>query len=1117
MNSSRTNLENLQLWLRLMLFAVVLQFLHADRALALDPTRELSQYNCRTWNRQTGLPANGISAVTQTREGYLWFGTAAGVLRFDGVDFKLRDLHAVPGVRSSQVTCLAGGNSGGLWVGLEHGAFGFYDGRSFSLRGADEPGLNVRSILQSGDGTLWVAAENEIERFKPSGEKETFSLPGIATNLAENVSCGYEDRHGRVWFGTYNQGLYYWENGKMMKIAGPLLEQMVIYAIAEDLQARIWVGSSWGLYCVTPDLKLNENPHLTADVRALLVDRHGVLWVGTIGKGLGRYQDGHLDFFKETDGIKNDSVNAMAEDREGSLWVATRDGIAQISDIKFPCQDAMDNPPVREAISVASSQHGGVWISSDHGVSRFDPATKAYTTITNLPNSYVKRVYEASNGDLYLVNSTRELVVVSNGKAVYTNMAPNMVVGMTEDAEGMVVSVGGDLYRAGTNYFRPYTYTTNENPRMGWILNLASGTDGAIWVASVNGIYRVKDGGWRQWSAKDGLADIGILTITEDQDGTVWAGSLAGITRLKNDRIANISRKDGLFDDNIFAIVPDDRGNLWVDSGRGVSMLRKSDVNDFADGLTHSVAPAVFDGVEAVKVSDKTSQERVGCRSIDGRIWFPGPSGVVMIDPANIPTNSLPPPVHIESMMADGKEFPLNKSIVVPPGGGQLEFDYNALSFIAPQKVQFRYRLEGYDKDWVNAGNRRFAFYTNLKPGRYRFHVIAANADGIWNNRGSSIGIELQPHYYQATWFYLFCGGIVCLALAGIYSWRVKQLNQNRVLLESKVAERTASLSLEIERRMEVQAELERKKAKLEDEIVERKRMESEVDRVHRELVGISHRAGMAEVATSVLHNVGNVLNSVNVSASLLAENIKQSKIPFLGKIAAMLNEHSADPGNFLTNDPKGKQVIGYFNSLSEQLATEQNSAVRELESLQKNIDHIKNIVAMQQNYAMISGVTESVQASDLVEDAVRMNATALDRHRIRLVREYETTPEVTVERHRVLQILVNLIRNAKHACKESGRKDRELKLQISNGDNGVRITVTDNGVGIPEENLTRIFNHGFTTRKGGHGFGLHNSALAAREMGGSLTVHSEGPGRGASFTLKLPVQPPNVQPGVST
>jgi PAS domain S-box-containing protein len=290
------------------------------------------------------------------------------------------------------------------------------------------------------------------------------------------------------------------------------------------------------------------------------------------------------------------------------------------------------------------------------------------------------------------------------------------------------------------------------------------------------------------------------------------------------------------------------------------------------------------------------------------------------------------------------------------------------------------------------------------------------------------------------------------------------------------------------------------------------KEAEAKVDLLHKQLMQTSREAGMAEVATSVLHNVGNVLNSVNVSAMLLLDNAKQSKVPSLGKAVKLLDEHAADVGNYLTNDARGRQLPGYLKLLSEQLSKEQHQTVAELESVRENIDHVKEIVAMQQNYAKVFGVAESVKVTDIVEDALRMNTGALARHEVSLIRDFADESTLSIEKHKVLQVLVNLIRNAKYACDDSGRKDKQIKVATSKHDQWVRITVSDNGIGIPQENITRIFNHGFTTRKDGHGFGLHSGALAAKELGGSLTVCSEGTGHGATFTLEVPLQPPSVK-----
>jgi PAS domain S-box-containing protein len=291
------------------------------------------------------------------------------------------------------------------------------------------------------------------------------------------------------------------------------------------------------------------------------------------------------------------------------------------------------------------------------------------------------------------------------------------------------------------------------------------------------------------------------------------------------------------------------------------------------------------------------------------------------------------------------------------------------------------------------------------------------------------------------------------------------------------------------------------------EDITERKRNETELEKVHKELVEASRLAGMAEVATGVLHNVGNVLNSVNVSANFVTDKLRKSKLADLPKIAALLRENAADLGRFITSDPKGKQLPGYIGQLADHLTNEQETLVKKMDLLRQHLDHIKEIVAMQQSYAKVSGVTESIQITDLVEDALRLNAGALSRHQVEVRREYDTMLAILVDKHKVLQILVNLIRNAKYACDESGRVDKQLTLRTANDEGRVRIAVIDNGVGIPPENLIRIFNHGFTTRKDGHGFGLHSGALAAKEMGGSLHVRSDGPGRGATFTLELPTQ----------
>lgn len=317
-----------------------------------------------------------------------------------------------------------------------------------------------------------------------------------------------------------------------------------------------------------------------------------------------------------------------------------------------------------------------------------------------------------------------------------------------------------------------------------------------------------------------------------------------------------------------------------------------------------------------------------------------------------------------------------------------------------------------------------------------------------------------------------------------------RALNDARALLEQRVEERTRALR---------------------EEVAEREQAQAELERTHRQLLETSRQAGMAEVAISVLHNVGNVLNSVNVSVTTAMEQVSQSRVLNLAKAAALIREHAADLAVYLSSDPRGQRLPEYLVQLSEHLLTERDVTLRELDHLRRNVDHIKEIVSVQQSYATVSGLKESVDLAALVEDALRMNSTALQRHEVAIERDFHPVPVITTEKHKVLQILVNLVRNAKLACTEARREGKRITVSIDRQGDNVQLSVADNGVGIAPENMTRIFAHGFTTRRDGHGFGLHSGALAARELGGSLRAMSAGVGRGATFVLELPLVDPRA------
>jgi PAS domain S-box-containing protein len=1177
---------------------------------ALDPSLSLFQYNCQNWTRQSGLPVNGIRAITQSRDGYLWLGTQKGLVQFDGLNFLLIAPPNNPAWRSQSITTLSSNTRGGLWFGVDEGSFGLFDGqKSFSCPTDDwlTPRVNAHSILEAADGSIWLSSGDGLAHWDG-----TTNLPSL-NRSGWNVQSLHEDSQRRVWIGSVQDGLFYWDSGTIHTFPDLSLTNCTIHAIATDREGGIWVGTTTGLRRYDRNFEPNEATPIYTEVRALRQDRHGAMWIGTSGDGLIRHLNGQMSSLHRTNGLVNNFVNVLHEDHEGSLWVGTREGLSQISDVKFPIFSAAEGLLGGSVHGLCPSTNGGIWVASSRGICNFDGvAASSFTQAAGLSSAYIKRVLEARDGDVYLLNGNREVEVFSGGRIVARHSNGEWPVALAEDAQGVVVSIGANLFRVNRAEMVPLIFN-GAAPDFYWIRNLFSCSDGALLVASVNGVFRIGGSRAGHWAEAEGLPDYDVNWVCEDRDKTIWAGQPTGITRIKGDKAVAIRTE--LINTAVTAIVPDDWGNLWVASPRGIIRVTRKSLNDVADGRASTVEGVVYDGLEAVKTIDTTEVEYVGFKTSDGRIWFPSPQGPIRIDPARIPINLMPPPVHIQKVFANGIEQLVNGAPNVRRGKGELAFQYTALSYLSPQKLRFRYKLEGYDPDWIDAGTRRSAFYANLKPRHYTFHVQACNADGIWNTSGHSVEIALLPHFYQTAWFQILIGLSIALALFGVYRWRVRHLRHKEEtlramndLLEIKIGERTQELAdqrnllrtlidhlpdeifvkdtkgrviidnMAHARALGVQnpdeavgktdfdcfpadkaSQFRRTelimlnsgqeyngeesilmpdgrtrwhrttKVPLRDskneiiglagihrDITERKKWEAELESLHKQLVETSRHAGMAEVATSVLHNVGNVLNSVNISASIVEDQVRNSALDRFSKVLALLREHSNDLGHFLTQDEKGTKLVGYMDALFRTMTKENERIQEETGSLTKNVEHIKKIVSMQQSYARVAGITEVIEPAELLEDSLRMHEAAFHRHGIQLVREYSDVPMISVDRHKVIQILVNLLQNAKYACDVNDVSDRIVRVCIdAPAPDRIRIEVIDNGMGIAAENVNRIFTHGFTTRKNGHGFGLHSGALAAREMGGSLVVHSDGVGEGARFTLELPLeQKPVSKPG---
>ncbi len=1058
----------------------------------------LSEYSVRAWHVEDGLPQNMIQALVQDEDGYLWAGTRKGIARFDGIRFTIFDSENTPALKDSSVNALCASKEGGVWVGTEDGLVKIASGK-FTRFVDGLPSEKVKAVYETRDGSVLVGTMKGPARFR-NGKFE--SLPHF-TAKPEVVRSVFEDRSGNTWIGmgaeihrisatNGNVNSYNSVNGTSINL---------IRAIFQDSHGDMWFASNLGLNMLKDEkwTRYSQKSGLGHSVVSWICeDNSGNLWVGNYG-GLSRMEGGKLRIEFNSNGEPFDVVNTVLQDKEGDIWLAAKDGLYQLRARRVEVYTRQQGLSYHNVTSIMEDHSGTIWMATWGGGlnqlkdGRFTSYSSKNSMASDLLLSlcedhegslwvgtdYGGGIYHRTNG-MFKYHGTEKGIVNAAIRVIYQDSRTNLWLG---------TAAGLQLY----TFDDAKLYTRSNGLAGDNVRVIFEDHSRNLWIGTTSGLSRKTNDTFVKLTTKQGLSDNGVLSICEDAQQNLWIGTEGGnLNRMRNGKITTYTKRNGLLTEEIFEILDDDLGNLWLSSLNGITRVSKKSLDDFDRGIVTNISCILYgkdDGMVSIQCNGVSKPS--AWKSKDGRLWFATTKGAAIIDPrASLNRNDQKPLVLIEEFIFDKQPIATdNARLRLPPGRGELEFHYTSLSLQIPEKNRFKYKLEGVDSDWVDAGSRRVAYYNNIGPGQHIFRVIASNNDGVWNETGASLNFYLAPHFYETTWFYsavlLFIGG----AIVGVYRLNVRRLQKRQKVLEDLVEDRTKHLKHEIVERQRVQAQL----------------------------IEVSRKAGMAEVASGVLHNVGNVLNSVNVSATLAMDRMRSSRHANLEKASTMLREHANDLGTFLKEDPKGKQLPDYLAKLSSRLSQDHEESIKDLAALCKNIDHIKDIVSMQQAYAKISGVVESLKASEIVEDALRMNDSSLTRHQMHVRRDYVDDPVITVDKHKVLQILVNLFQNAKEACECSDKPTKELTIRTQCKDSVVRILVTDNGVGIPSENLTKIFSHGFTTRPNGHGFGLHNSALGAKELGGCLSAHSDGSNRGATFILEIPLQQSTKQTNGAT
>ena len=761
----------------------------SSRASALIPLEGMSKYSTRAWQTDEGLPQSSVLTVRQTRDGYIWTGTREGLARFDGVRFTLFDQSTAPELKPRAFTALCETDDGSLWIGADDGLMRLKDGKC--LRYTTTNGLAgnaVRTLFTGSDGELWIGTTTGTSRFK--GEK--FSLFPAGERWARKAAKSIcEDQQGAAWVAT-GDGLYRVSSGNVTAYnVSNGLPHNVVTAVCQDRAGDVWIGTMNGL----SRLRAGKLTHYTkadglADniVSALKEDPQGNLWVGTFG-GLNRMEGGKLVTATINGRSLFDLVYSITDDHEGNIWVGAKGGLYRLKARRFSTYTQEHGLSHNAVVSVLederaiwigtwggglnhlkdgviaaaeaaipasrnlilglhSDREGALWVGIDHdgGAYRVKPNKSIhYGKGQGLPDSVVRVIHRDKNGDVWFGTSTALLRLRAGKFTRYTK------------ADGLA----GNTVRV--------------------ILEDANGT---LWIGTSEGLSCWRDGRFTNFTRKEGLSHNDISALYEDRERTLWIGTEGGgLNRLRAGKFTACTVEHGLFHDAIYGILEDERGCLWMSCRKGIFRVSKKHLDDFASGAINRVTCVSFgkaDGLETVECIG-VAQPAV-CKSRDGRLWFPTAKGLAVVDP-NININERKPPVIIEGLLADKKSIGGNhhsssRPLQVPPGRGELEFHYTALSFQAPEKNRFRYQLAGVDPDWVDAGTRREAYYNNLSPGRYQFRVMACNNDGFWNESGAQLAVIVLPHFWQTWWFQPAMLAILLSLGFGLYRVRAARLRQ---------------------------------------------------------------------------------------------------------------------------------------------------------------------------------------------------------------------------------------------------------------------------------------------------------------------------------------------------
>jgi signal transduction histidine kinase/ligand-binding sensor domain-containing protein len=801
--------------------AVLLAFCRCGYS--LNPALDVSQYSHKAWKVREGSYKGSVTAIAQTADGYLWLGTEFGLLRFDGVRTLAWEPPAGAHLPSVYIRSLLVARDGTLWIGTAEGLASWKNGK-LKLH-PDLTGESVDALLEDHAGLLWAGGQAapvaKLCAIPSDGRTECYGQDG---NFGQHVNTLREDSSGNLWVGA-TTGLWRWKPGVPK-----------LFAVSPSVSGVLGLAQDHGgnlLFAVGGEVRVISNGRArTYEVpvggqltpRVLLRDANGGLWIGTTNRGLIHLHEGRADIFAQSDGLSGDFIENLFEDREGNVWVATLDGLDRFCDFAVPTISVKQGLSSATVESVLAAADGSVWLGTVDGLNRLErgeitiyrkrkidrntesreiAATGGVREITDssLPDDGIEALYQDDEQRIW-VATHRGLAYFKNGGFTALGSVPGSVHSIAGDAAGNVwVSQAESLF---------HLKGERVLERISWAqLGHSDGAremavdplQGGLWLGFRDGgvDYFQGDHIRAVYGVTDGLGKGHVKGLRLGRDGAVWVATDGGLSRIKDGRALTLSSSNGLPCDSVHWSLEDNEHGLWVYLTCGLVRVADAEMDAW-------VAAAVKEPNRMVRMMTLSSSDGVRshatttgyspsvAKSADGKIWFLPWDGVSVLDPRDLAFNRIPPPVHVEEVIADRKSYETSShsELRLPPLVRDLEIDYTGLSFVAPEKVFFRYKLEGHDADWQEVMSRRQAFYNNLPPGIYHFRVAACNNSGLWNETEASLDFAVAPEYYQTVWFRVLCVAALLGLLLAIYRLRVRQLVQEfDMRVEARVGERT--------------------------------------------------------------------------------------------------------------------------------------------------------------------------------------------------------------------------------------------------------------------------------------------------------------------------------------